>query len=75
VHARFRAIFGPCRPGLARLRLDEDEFPLKVIVAAVTSVQLGLIVEGLSGAHQGHQELLDWMQRWIDDRETNRSRS
>ena len=41
-------------------------FPLKVIVAAVTSFQLGLIVEGLSGVESGHQELLDWIQQWID---------
>ena len=38
--------------------LDENEFPLKVIVAAVTSFQLGLIVEGLSTVHEGHEELL-----------------
>ncbi|HSS09496.1 MAG TPA: hypothetical protein VLL25_06400, partial [Acidimicrobiales bacterium] len=37
--------------------------------AAVTSFQLGLIVEGLSNVHEGHQELLDWIQRWVDDLE------
>jgi len=67
VHARFRAIFEEhFGKALQDYGLGEDEFPLKVIVAAVTSFQLGLIVEGLSDVREGHQELLDWIQRWID---------
>jgi AcrR family transcriptional regulator len=70
VHARFRRIFERhFGQALRDYGLDEDVFPLKVIVAAVTSFQLGLIVEGLSGVESGHQELLDWIQRWIDDLE------
>ena len=49
------------------------EVPLKDIVAAVTSFQLGLIGEGLSDVREGHQELLDWIQRWIDGLEENRT--
>jgi AcrR family transcriptional regulator len=67
VHARFRGIFEHhFGQALRDYGLDEDEFPLKVIVGAVTSFQLGLIVEGLSSVHENHQELLDWIQRWID---------
>ena len=67
VHARFRAIFElHFGQALRDYDLDESQFPLKVIVAAVTSFQLGLIVEGLSGVEEGHQELLDWIQQWID---------
>ncbi len=70
VHARFRTIFEHhFGQALHDYGLDEDRFPLKVIVAAVTSYQLGLIVEGLSGVEEGHRELLDWIQRWIDDLE------
>jgi AcrR family transcriptional regulator len=70
VHARFRTIFErPFGQALRDYGLDESQFPLTVIVAAVTSFQLGLIVEGLSGVEVGHQELLDWIQRWIDDLE------
>jgi AcrR family transcriptional regulator len=66
VHARFRAIFEHhFGQALRDYDLDEFQFPLKVIVAAVTSFQLGLIVEGLSGVEEGHQELLDWIQQWI----------
>jgi AcrR family transcriptional regulator len=73
VHARFRGIFERhFGQALRDYGLDETEFPLKVIVAAVTSFQLGLIVEGLSDVHEGHQELLDWIQRWIDGLEENR---
>ena len=73
VHARFRAIFERhFGQALRDYGLDETQFPLKVIVAAVTSFQLGLIVEGLSDVHEGHQELLDWIQRWIDGLEENR---
>lgn len=67
VHARFRGIFEKhFAQALRDYGLPEDEYPLKVIVAAVTSFQLGLIVEGLSDVHEGHQELLDWIQYWID---------
>ena len=54
--------------------LDETQFPLKVIVAAVTSFQLGLIVEGLSNVNEGHGELLDWIQNLVDSLEAARSR-
>ena len=54
--------------------LDETQFPLKVIVAGVTSFQLGLIVEGLSNVSEGHAELLDWIQNWVDSLEAARSR-
>jgi AcrR family transcriptional regulator len=73
VHARFRGIFEHHFGQALRDYGLDDEFPLKVIVAAVTSFQLGLIVEGLSGVEVGHQELLDWIQRWIDDLENKRT--
>jgi AcrR family transcriptional regulator len=73
VHARFRGIFEHYF-GQAMLEygLDESQFPLKVIVAAVTSFQLGLIVEGLSSVTEGHEALLDWIQSWVDSLEGNR---
>jgi AcrR family transcriptional regulator len=75
VHARFRGIFEHhFGQALRDYGLDETQFPLKVIVAAVTSFQLGLIVEGLSGVDEGHQELLDWIQRWIDELEAEHTK-
>jgi len=66
-HTRFRTIFETYfGQALRHYELDEDRFPLRVIVAATTSFQLGLIVEGLSGVHHGHDELLAWIQQWLD---------
>jgi AcrR family transcriptional regulator len=76
VHARFRAIFEHYfGQALRDYGLDETQFPLKVIVAAVTSFQLGLIVEGLSGVTEGHTEMLEWIQQWLDGLEANRPQS
>jgi len=75
VHARFRAIFEHhFGQALHDYGLSEAEFPLQVVVAAVTSFQLGLIVEGLSGVEEGHEQLLDWIQRWIDGLEATRTK-
>ncbi len=74
VHARFRAIFERhFAQAMRDYGLDESQFPLKVVVAAVTSYQLGLIVEGLSSVEEGHRELVDWIQRFIDDLEAKRA--
>jgi TetR/AcrR family transcriptional regulator len=74
VHARFRAIFERYFGEAMRdYGLDESRFPLKVVVAAVTSFQLGLIVEGLSGVTKGHAELLAWIQGWLDALESGKS--
>jgi AcrR family transcriptional regulator len=70
VHGRFRAIFEHYFGQAMRdYGLDESQFPLKVMVAAVTSFELGLIVEGLSGVYEGHDELLAWIQGWLDSLE------
>jgi AcrR family transcriptional regulator len=67
VHTRFRLIFeNYFGQALRDYGLSEDQFPLTVIVAAVTSFQLGLIVESLSGVHHGHDELLAWIQEWLE---------
>jgi TetR/AcrR family transcriptional regulator len=72
VHGRFRAIFEHYfSRAMREYGLDESEYPLKAIVAAVTSFQLGLIVEGLSGVEEGHAELLAWIQQWLDALEAN----
>jgi AcrR family transcriptional regulator len=73
VHARFRTIFERhFGEAMRAYGLDESQIPLKVIVAAVTSYQLGMIVEGLSGVEEGHHELQAWIQQWIDSLEARR---
>jgi AcrR family transcriptional regulator len=76
VHARFRGIFEHhFERALRDYGLDETNYPLRAIVAAVTSFQLGLIVEGLSGVFVGHEELLGWIQVWLDDLEAKSTSS
>jgi AcrR family transcriptional regulator len=70
VYARFRAIleryFGEA---MRAYGLDESQFPLKVVAAAAGTFQLGVIVEGLSQFHEGHEELLIWVQSRLDSLE------
>ena len=70
VYARFRAIFERYFGEAMRdYGLDESQFPIKVAAAAAGTFQLGIIVEGLSGVHEGHRELLTWIQDWLDSLE------
>jgi AcrR family transcriptional regulator len=75
VHARFRAIFEHYFGAALRdYGITEDELPLKVMVAAVTSFQLGMIVESLSDVEEGHDELLAWIQTWLDGLEAEKAK-
>jgi TetR/AcrR family transcriptional regulator len=70
VYARFRTIFERYFGEATRdYGLDESQFPLEIIVAAAGTLQLGIIVEGLSGFHEGHRELLAWIQNRLDSLE------
>ena len=76
VHTRFRLIFeNYFGQAMRDYGLDEEQYPLEVIVAAVTSFQLGLIVESLSGVHHGHDELLAWIQKWLEALEADHTRT
>ncbi len=41
------------------------EMPLEALVALVMTFNLGLMVERLGGIDSGHEELLDWIERWL----------
>ena len=74
VYARFRGIFEHhFGEAIRDYGLDESQFPLEVMAAAAGTFQLGVIVEGLSGFHQGHRELLTWIQNWIESLEAAKS--
>jgi TetR/AcrR family transcriptional regulator len=71
VYARFRGIFERYfGQAMREYGLDESQFPIKVVAAAAGTLELGIIVEGLSEFHEGHQELLTWIQSWLDSLET-----
>jgi TetR/AcrR family transcriptional regulator len=70
VYARFRAIFERYfAEAMREYDLDESQFPLVVVAAAAGTFQLGIIVEGLSQFHEGHRELVTWVQSWLDSLE------
>jgi TetR/AcrR family transcriptional regulator len=74
VYARFRAIFERYfGEAMREYDLDESQFPLKAVAAASGTFQLGIIVEGLSQFHEGHQDLVTWVQSWLDSLEATKA--
>jgi AcrR family transcriptional regulator len=49
-----------------RERLGID-MPLDALVSLVITFNVGIMVERLSGVTVGHEELLDWIERWLSD--------
>jgi len=45
------------------------EMPLEALVSLVVTFNEGIILERLSGVAEGHQELLDWIDRWLEAKE------
>jgi hypothetical protein len=39
--------------------------PLEALVTLVITFNVGIMVERLSGVTEGHEELLDWIDRWL----------
>ena len=52
----------------AARREHEIEMPVDALVSLVMTFNIGLMVEELTGISSGHRELLDWIERWLDDR-------
>jgi len=48
-------------------REHEIDMPIDALVSLVMTFNLGVMVEELSGVRTGHRELLDWIERWLDD--------
>jgi TetR/AcrR family transcriptional regulator len=53
--------------------LDADELPVDVLVTMTMTFAQGYAIERLEGIDEGHEELLDWIERWIEGLESNRS--
>jgi AcrR family transcriptional regulator len=66
VHAEWRAVlieaFAPVRDGLGL------EIPLEALVTLVYAFNEGIMIDRMSGIDQGHQELLDWIDGWLEER-------
>jgi AcrR family transcriptional regulator len=48
----------------------EIELPLDALVALVSTFNQGIILERLSGIDAGHRELLEWIDDWLEGRQT-----
>jgi TetR/AcrR family transcriptional regulator len=46
--------------------------PLEALVSLVVTFNEGIILERLSGVEEGHQELLDWIDGWLETKERPR---
>ena len=52
--------------------LSEDEFPIEALVALTMTFAQGYAIERLEGIDEGHPELLEWIERWLERLETTR---
>jgi AcrR family transcriptional regulator len=52
--------------------LPEDEFPIEALVALTMTFGQGYAIERLEGIDEGHPELLDWIERWLERLEATR---
>ena len=46
--------------------LDRDEFPVEALVALMMTFGQGYMVERLEGINDGHEELLGWINSWLE---------
>jgi AcrR family transcriptional regulator len=53
--------------------LDGDEFPGESLVALMMTFGQGFALESLEGIHDGHDDLLDWIERWLEELERSRT--
>lgn len=66
VHAEWRAVlieaFAPIRDELGL------EIPLEALVTLVYAFNEGIMLDRMSGIELGHQELLGWIDKWLEQR-------
>jgi hypothetical protein len=49
--------------------IDRDELPIEALVALTMTFAQGYALERLEGIEEGHDELLDWIERWLESLE------
>jgi AcrR family transcriptional regulator len=52
--------------------LDRDAFPVEALVSMTMTFGQGYALERLEGIDEGHSELLDWVERWLEGLEKTR---
>jgi AcrR family transcriptional regulator len=67
VNAEWRAVLTESfRKAADEYGLEPTEFPLDALVSLVMTFNQGIELERLSGISQGHDELLAWIDRWLE---------
>ena len=52
--------------------LEEDEFPVEALVAMMMTFGQGFALERLEGIDEGHDQLLGWIERWLERLDASR---
>ena len=73
VNAEWRGVL---REALERAAAEYElgeEFPVDALVAMTMTFSQGFALERLEGIHEGHRELLDWIDSWLESLEKRRT--
>jgi AcrR family transcriptional regulator len=70
VNAEWRAVLREAFERAAdEYAIDRDELPIEALVALTMTFAQGYALERLEGIAEGHDELLDWIERWLESLE------
>ena len=69
VNAEWRAVLREAYGRAAHEYGLDDEFPTEALVALTMTFGQGFALERLEGIDEGHGELLDWIERWLQSLE------
>lgn len=73
VNAEWRAVLREAYSAAAtEYGLDDEEFPSEALVALTMTFGQGFALERLEGIDDGHADLLDWIERWLESLEKRR---
>jgi AcrR family transcriptional regulator len=75
VNAEWRGVLRAAFEQAAReYGLEASEFPTEALVALTMTFGQGFAAERLEGIDEGHEELLAWIENWLESLEKRRSR-
>jgi AcrR family transcriptional regulator len=72
VNAEWRAVLRDAYAAAAEAYGLGEEFPVEALVAMTMTFGQGYALERLEGIDEGHRELLDWIEDWLESLERNR---
>ncbi len=75
VNALWRSVLRDAFEHAAReYQLDPKDFPVEALVALTMTFNQGYAIERLEGIDEGHVELLDWIESWLEGLEERRTK-